>query len=96
VWATQEQNKWRLSEERKREGGDKNKKRIKGRSNGQKKKKGKHFAQYPLGGSICKPSQKAPEPALWTIGVAFIGLHVSHNTHKSLISHMFSTFNRGK
>jgi hypothetical protein len=39
VWATQEQNKWRLSEERKREGGDKNKKRIKGRSNGQKKKK---------------------------------------------------------
>jgi hypothetical protein len=59
VWATQEQNKWRLSEERKREGGDKNKKRIKGRSNGQKKKR-KTFCSIPSGGIDLQAFPKGP------------------------------------
>jgi hypothetical protein len=97
LWATQEQKKWRLSEERKREGGDKNKKRLKGRSNGQKIKL-ENILLNTLWEDLSASLPKRPlsPRALWTIGVAFIGLHVSHNTHKPLISHMSSTFNRGK
>jgi hypothetical protein len=59
-----------VSGERKREGSDKNKnKKAKIGSNDQKKKK-KFFAQGPRGKSICGPSQKAPEAALWTVGLA--------------------------
>jgi hypothetical protein len=60
VCATQEQKKWRLSEERKREGGDKNKKRLKGRSNGQKNKKIEKILLNILWGSDLQAFPKGP------------------------------------